>query len=1130
MDYDENIEYLKYLWDDAEFLQNKATFEDTGSKDNNWGMTQCIGQTSVAAYFPEFNDIDRWMTQLSGRMDYMVNRLVQADGSYLEASDNYPPGVFENFIYYKNLVDMIGALHPGKSYAIPANFYPKLKQFAYYFMNLMEPCGYLTEYGDDAYDASEDLLDNMKYVSSYYGDDALKYVATNGTEGRRPANTSVYYPLGKIGVQRTGWDRNDLFLFTNARAYATHSHNDDLHISAYAYGRRLLVDTSDRSYSDDDISNWQRKGRTSHNAIEIDDTTTYPDLASISADGGMISNNSFDLFDGYHSEIVNNNTVTQKRKILLIKPAKFWIVSDYVKVPSGQHKFNQTWHMFTDAGIALEPNTDKAVSNYETGANIQVVPADPDQLEASLQNGYNGSAADRYASYVKRQSGDATYDTILYPVPEGVQTKATVERINTGVPSTVATALKINLNNDNGQENGYYYNSYESVPVERNFADYKTNGTTAYIQQNRQGEVQSAALYGGSNLSRNGQDLINSSKKMNDLGIVWGSGTIDISSSLDNIADLGNLQLYSSQEINSVTFNGKEVAFVQSGTAIAVGKSSLALETVEASVYNSVYEIRQSDLAEFKVAIPLQMSNRKISAQITGEGQNKICGPDAWDGAFGAFSAQDEIAQSKNVSVSTESTTNTADLAVDGDISTEWLARDGNFPQSLTIDLGDIYQLSGMDIFWHKGTTGLGVYHYKITTSEDGINYTTGNEKVSDHSALSSEALPVKSRYVKISILSHDYYEKAGIREVRIYGRKMPSTVVSAPWSTSFTLGNPDSPVIAMEPLRIYLPGVKGKSVGFVSNGQLIPITKSLAADDSASADAALNNGEAGVFSINNDLVIWTKAVGEYVLYGSADAESPTEGQGNNTGGGPTTPTPTPVPTPTPTPVPTPTPTPAPHDGSQSNPGGGHGGSSGGGGPINIPNPTPVPEQPVAAFKDISGHWAQDEIRSMVEKNIVKGKDNEHFAPDANITRAEVTALIVRAFNIPADQYPGRFNDVEAGDWYDGVIQTAAANGLISGDDGYFRPNDEITREELGKMIVLAYRFAGKEVEGEQENIQTFTDEVNISSWARQYINPLLKLGLMKGGPDGAFRPRDSASRAETVVVIYRLLELIANE
>lgn len=186
----------------------------------------------------------------------------------------------------------------------------------------------------------------------------------------------------------------------------------------------------------------------------------------------------------------------------------------------------------------------------------------------------------------------------------------------------------------------------------------------------------------------------------------------------------------------------------------------------------------------------------------------------------------------------------------------------------------------------------------------------------------------------------------------------------------------------------------------------------------------------------------------------------------------------------------------------------------------------PVPEEKEPAFSDIKGHWAKDTIEKLNEKGLVNGKENG-FEPDSALTRAEWITLLLRAIGADFEsvEVKDNFGDVNQDDWYAKAVQFAFDNNLVSGTDGNFNPNDNVTREQMAKMLIDALEyFLGEEIDTDE---LSFTDNASISSWAEQYVQKAVSKGLITGTPEGAFNPSSQATRAEACTVLLRLLNVI---
>lgn len=177
-------------------------------------------------------------------------------------------------------------------------------------------------------------------------------------------------------------------------------------------------------------------------------------------------------------------------------------------------------------------------------------------------------------------------------------------------------------------------------------------------------------------------------------------------------------------------------------------------------------------------------------------------------------------------------------------------------------------------------------------------------------------------------------------------------------------------------------------------------------------------------------------------------------------------------------------------------------------------------------FLDLHSHWAKNDIEILAAAGIVNGKGLYYFDPDSNITRAEFTSMIIRAFSIVPEPYSGRFNDVKSSDWYSGNIEAAFCHEIIFGfDDGNFYPNEPITREQLAVIIMRAYYKAGGEKPASLPLIVADRDE--ISGYAADYVQDAFFIGLLRGYENNMFNPKSNATRAEAATIIARLLRYL---
>lgn len=140
--------------------------------------------------------------------------------------------------------------------------------------------------------------------------------------------------------------------------------------------------------------------------------------------------------------------------------------------------------------------------------------------------------------------------------------------------------------------------------------------------------------------------------------------------------------------------------------------------------------------------------------------------------------------------------------------------------------------------------------------------------------------------------------------------------------------------------------------------------------------------------------------------------------------------------------------------------------------------------------------------------------------PERQITRAEVATIFYRLLQDEARENvwsrTNSYSDVASGAWYNSAVSTLTNAGILTGyEDGTFRPNAPITRAEFATIAARFYH--APEVTGD-----AFPDISG--SWARVYINRAAALGLVRGYPDGTFRPNTEITRAEVMEIINNVL------
>jgi hypothetical protein len=182
-------------------------------------------------------------------------------------------------------------------------------------------------------------------------------------------------------------------------------------------------------------------------------------------------------------------------------------------------------------------------------------------------------------------------------------------------------------------------------------------------------------------------------------------------------------------------------------------------------------------------------------------------------------------------------------------------------------------------------------------------------------------------------------------------------------------------------------------------------------------------------------------------------------------------------------------------------------------------------------FSDVQNHWSKSAVNDMGSRMIIRGSSDGQFNPDRNITRAEFAAIIVRGLGLRLESGATPFSDIKSSDWYSSAISAAYKHHLINGfEDGTFRPNENITREQAMVMIAKAITLTNLRdklvsTETTKDTLHQCADAAAASSWALASIVDNVQAGIVTGRVEAELAPKAFVTRAEVAVIVQRLLQ-----
>lgn len=194
----------------------------------------------------------------------------------------------------------------------------------------------------------------------------------------------------------------------------------------------------------------------------------------------------------------------------------------------------------------------------------------------------------------------------------------------------------------------------------------------------------------------------------------------------------------------------------------------------------------------------------------------------------------------------------------------------------------------------------------------------------------------------------------------------------------------------------------------------------------------------------------------------------------------------------------------------------------------NAPIVTPTSKMKFWVYKgfdDVSeADWYLNYAARISAEGIMTGLNETTFGGTVTLRRSHVATILYRLAGNEDIEFENKFPDVGPGDFYSLPVTWCNKNGIVTGySNGYFGPDDDITREQLALML---YRYAesqGYDVSDHGE-LKDFPDEASVSDFAREAMEWAVGAGMIKGN-NGNLLPQGGAARAEAAAMILRFMD-----
>jgi len=191
------------------------------------------------------------------------------------------------------------------------------------------------------------------------------------------------------------------------------------------------------------------------------------------------------------------------------------------------------------------------------------------------------------------------------------------------------------------------------------------------------------------------------------------------------------------------------------------------------------------------------------------------------------------------------------------------------------------------------------------------------------------------------------------------------------------------------------------------------------------------------------------------------------------------------------------------------------------------------PQEPISGllfrgYPDAREHWAAGSILALTLRRVLDGYPDGQFRPDGSVTRAEWVKMLVEARGLePEPPDAQQFADLPPDHWASGYVNVAIrARILVPSDYGHcLGPSAGVSRREAAMLLVRAFGMEerARQLHGAQ---LPFSDCASLPAWARGFIAAALEADLIRGYPDGSFRPQRVLTRAEAATLLARALKM----
>lgn len=189
--------------------------------------------------------------------------------------------------------------------------------------------------------------------------------------------------------------------------------------------------------------------------------------------------------------------------------------------------------------------------------------------------------------------------------------------------------------------------------------------------------------------------------------------------------------------------------------------------------------------------------------------------------------------------------------------------------------------------------------------------------------------------------------------------------------------------------------------------------------------------------------------------------------------------------------------------------------------------------RPIAIFPDVpADHPNNLAITYLYKKNVMRGSEDPEtgkfmFRPDDILNRVEILKTVFenKRQDIPTEDElraleQSIFLDVKPDHWFAPYVYLAKEQGIVKGNDGLYRPADEVLLVEALKIIIKTNQIS---LDSYQPSPERIYPDAELDAWYLPYLSFVKKYNLVDVDNSGNVHPAQSLTRSKFAEIIYRM-------